>query len=117
MSRDVDPEGKLSDDDKRYLHERGRLELSEEDARKLYNSDEIEGRGTEVTAPSPLITETVEPHEPGPDAEQDEDYENWSHDRLQEEARNRKDAGAEIKVSGSKAELIERLREHDGDAG
>lgn len=50
------------------------------------------------------------------EAEPDEttSYEAMTHDALQEEIRRRNESGADLRVSGSKAELVKRLQEHDG---
>lgn len=60
------------------------------------------------------VWEGDDPDEEAPADPEPTSYEAMTHDGLQEEIRNRNAAGADLKVSGSKADLIARLTEHDG---
>ena len=44
-------------------------------------------------------------------------YDEMTHDGLQEELRRRKEAGADLKVTGKQADLIARLKDHDASQG
>jgi hypothetical protein len=89
MSRKIDVDGPLSESDREYLHSRGQHAL-------------VERMDHEYQEPEP---------EDGGDGEPDTNYDAWTVKELQDECEERG-----IPKSGTKPELVARLREHDGQA-
>lgn len=96
MSRKVDRRKPLSESDRAYLLARGRpvdvYPVGEAESEEEQQRQSDEGKQKES------------------EEEPDDDYDEWSPDDLKEELRERK-----LPVSGNKAVLIGRLREHDAD--
>lgn len=107
MSRDIDSGKKsLSDEEKRYLIQRGRWEGDPREARRLLGSDAIEGRdpgsdaldtGQQV-APAAVSTR-------GGEGPTDQELEAMDYRQLKDLAKAR-----DLNAGGSREELIERLK-------
>lgn len=122
MSRTIDLTKALSEEDREYLLARGReQQVFANDAQFSDDPEAIQRAlyipGTAVDKPEGVPETPNEPFDDGAeDAETEDNYETWNHDKLQEEIRRRNSEYAEefqMAVSGTKKELIARLREDD----
>lgn len=59
------------------------------------------------------FSDSTEPEVAQSDLAAEGRYDEMTHDGLQEELRRRKEAGADLKITGKQADLIARLKEHD----
>lgn len=105
----VDLDKPLSDDMKTWLINRNRADLVEENARRL-GAKEDQAREAATAAANTAQAQNAEAAgQAAPDASAaDDDYDQWTLAELQEEAAERK-----LAKSGTKAELIDRLRAND----
>lgn len=126
MAREVDLTQKLSEADREYLLARGKEQQVFANDAKF--SDDPEALARALYIPGTAIDQAEgvpeTPNEPfdddgdgddGDDADGD-NYDTWSKDELKSEIDNRnedRDEDDQMAVSGTKAELIARLREDD----
>jgi len=119
MARDIDLTKPLSERDREYLLARGREQQVFNNDAQFTNDPEARARALYIPGTAIDKAEGVldtPPADAAPDGETEDNYETWTHDKLQEEIRSRNATYEEefqMPVSGTKAELVARLREDD----